>query len=294
MDLYGYGTWVVPCKWSYSSRFATSTARTQRIAQLGRPCPRIEPMWSSTWAEIAPKRIQLPSCAMIGPKLDPSGSKLGRSWACYWPKLVWTMLGRSAVPCTFWRGGDPENGPPQLKLHQWTEDCSNRSAPLLNYHASAPLGRADLHLLCNMHMDIYGVYYLQSTWYALYGSVLCILYVHIHIQMDSSHRSILDWCTIVDGYCLKLETEHRGCQNYYREDPDLSLPAESVLNIVLLGLLVWEVFKAIGSPYKFHGKFKLNPDRRFFVDQIIFVDPSGVLIAGSRKLLLCGFVHKIR
>ena len=75
------------CKWSYSSRFATSTARTQRISQLGRPCPRVEPMWSSTWAEIAPKRIQLPSCAMIGPKLEPSGSKLGRSWACYWPKV---------------------------------------------------------------------------------------------------------------------------------------------------------------------------------------------------------------
>ena len=216
------------CKWSYSSRFATSTARTQRISQLGRPCPRVEPMWSSTWAEIAPKRLQLPSCAMIGPKLEPSGSKLGRSWACYWPKLtqVEPMLRpcrietvhlddvgpickmcKLPVPCTFWRGGDPENGPPQLKLHQWTENCSNRSAPLLNYHASAPLGRADLYLLCNMHMDIYGVYYLQNTWYALYGSVLCILYIHIHIQMDSSHRSILDWCTIVDGYCLKLSIE---------------------------------------------------------------------------------------
>ena len=58
---------------------------------------------------------------------------------------------------SFWRGVDPANATSKLKLYQRTEDCSNRSAPLLNYHASAPSVRADsiIYLCLSLSISIY-------------------------------------------------------------------------------------------------------------------------------------------
>ena len=105
-----------------------------------------------TWAEVAPKWAKFgPGCvsswSQVGPKLEPSGSKLGR----FRPKLrrrccghvgfgrCWTVLQHVQIttgPCTFWRPGRTCACTPQLTV---------RSHPLLNYHTSAPSVRADFY-----------------------------------------------------------------------------------------------------------------------------------------------------
>ena len=58
-------------------------------------------------------------------------------WCCY--SLFSILLRESA----FYQFFPP---PPELKLYQWTEDCSNWSAPVLNCHASTRCGR-----ICSFH-----------------------------------------------------------------------------------------------------------------------------------------------
>ena len=56
--------------------------------------PDVEAMWTSTWAEVAPKRAQL------GAKLRHVGAKMGRSWSQVdpsWPKL--TPIGADVATC---------------------------------------------------------------------------------------------------------------------------------------------------------------------------------------------------
>ena len=55
--------------------------------------PQLEAMWTSTWAEVAPKQVQLVAkLRHVGPKLGPSWSHVG--WAQVGPKfgLCWPML----------------------------------------------------------------------------------------------------------------------------------------------------------------------------------------------------------
>ena len=83
--------------------------------------PSVVPMWSSTWAEVAPKRVQ------VGAKLRHLGAKLGRSWSQVGPfraqvGALLAQVGPKLSPCCghvgskrwLWsRGVDPEM--PQLK-----------------------------------------------------------------------------------------------------------------------------------------------------------------------------------
>ena len=83
--------------------------------------PSVVPMWSSTWAEVAPKRVQ------VGAKLRHLGAKLGRSWSQVGPfraqvGALLAQVGPKLSPCCghvgskrwLWsRGADPEM--PQLK-----------------------------------------------------------------------------------------------------------------------------------------------------------------------------------
>ena len=82
-----------PCLWLEpltqvlvdSSRFATRTARA-----LGQSCPQMRP----SWGQVAPSRIQ------VGLKLEPSGSKLGRSWSL--AANVAAMSDRNGAFGRFW------------------------------------------------------------------------------------------------------------------------------------------------------------------------------------------------
>ena len=90
--------------------------------------------------------ILKPYGPQLGPQTGPTwGQSLLTKAGPSSKRRIWPILGQSAnhspVHCL---ASCPERTcTPQLKPHQWTEDCSNQSAPLLNYHASAPLGRAD-------------------------------------------------------------------------------------------------------------------------------------------------------
>ena len=97
---------------------------------------------------MGPSWDQFVACwSKVGPKLDPSGSQLGDLLAkgdlgqyakCANYRNCMQFVAASSVrKCT----------PPQLELYPWTEGCSNRTDPFLNYHASAPLVRADFDSL---------------------------------------------------------------------------------------------------------------------------------------------------
>ena len=58
---------------------------------LGRQCPRVAPMWGSTWAGVAPKRVQLlAKLRHVGPQVGANWSQVGPSWAQAWP--CWPKL----------------------------------------------------------------------------------------------------------------------------------------------------------------------------------------------------------
>ena len=118
-------------------------------------------MWSSTWGEVAPKSSNLkPSFAI----LEPSWGLVGQIWGHVGPMLqnvadmwcrngpfrrCWADLCRSAngqittASVHFLAACSIRECPARAAAPQWAEDCSSRSAPLLNYHASAPSVRAD-------------------------------------------------------------------------------------------------------------------------------------------------------
>ena len=95
---------------------------------------RPHPERSLNWAEVGAKWVE-----KLGPNLGP---KLGPCW----PKLtpsgahVAAMKDRNGAFGRCW-----DDLQMCRLLYQWTEDCSNRSAPLLNSHASAPSVQEDLH-----------------------------------------------------------------------------------------------------------------------------------------------------
>ena len=101
---------------------------------LGRSCARMGQLGAKLRhvAEVGAKWALL---AKGDPKWGPCCGHVGSN------RWIGTILCRSATCVNY---HSPAHllylfgGLPQLKLHQWTEDCSNRSAPLLNYHASAP------------------------------------------------------------------------------------------------------------------------------------------------------------
>ena len=62
---------------------------------LGRQCPGVAPMWGSTWAGVAPKRVQLlAKLRHVGPQVGANWSQVGPSWSglksnvsrkvCFW------------------------------------------------------------------------------------------------------------------------------------------------------------------------------------------------------------------
>ena len=126
--------------------------------------PRVEPRWSLTWAEVAPKWVQLGAWGQVAACWTRVGSKLGRSWGLVDPKWrcysqvgskrrLWTMLGRYAKCANYIKL-------PQTRAVHFLAACSVRKFPLaetvpveqicsyshpslLNYHALAPSARAD-------------------------------------------------------------------------------------------------------------------------------------------------------
>ena len=64
---------------------ASMKTHVLRISAWADHVPHFEALWTSTWAEVAPKWVQ-PGAklrhlgAKMGQKLEPGGSKLGRSW----------------------------------------------------------------------------------------------------------------------------------------------------------------------------------------------------------------------
>jgi len=75
----------------YSSRFAMSWAGH---------VPQLEAMWTSTWAEVAPKQVQL------GAKLRHVGPKLGPSWS----HVGWAQLGALLADVEDMRGRNGASG----------------------------------------------------------------------------------------------------------------------------------------------------------------------------------------
>ena len=139
------------------------------------------------------------SCFQLGAKLrhiGPNWSQVGPRWELVSRSQIALMLRRcwietvnldDVVPicricklpqrgASFWRGVDPENATSKLKLYQRTEDCSKRSAPLLNYHASAPSVRADSIIYLCLSLSI--IYICACMYVCIFISIyICISYI---------------------------------------------------------------------------------------------------------------------
>ena len=103
----------------------------QLRTQLGH-VPHFEAMWTSTWAEVAPKRAQLGAKLRM---LEPRWAEVGAKWAQVGPKLgpCWPKLTPSGAHVAAMPDGTGAFGrcwAPQLKLYQ--SDRAVRSHPLQN------------------------------------------------------------------------------------------------------------------------------------------------------------------
>ena len=119
--------------------------------RIGPGCvPHFEAIWASTWGMLNGSKLG-PICGMleqswaeVGPKWVPTWGLVGQRW--FGP--ICKMCKLPATACNFWWPAlCSKVHPPQLELYRWTEGCSNRTDPFLNYHASAPLVRADFDSL---------------------------------------------------------------------------------------------------------------------------------------------------
>ena len=173
-DAHGSPKWcnLGPCGNSFAPSWAQRRHNMGSIASfqwkrfedfgLGRLCP---PLWShikfnlgQSCSQMGPQVV--PSWSQLGPKLEPSGSKLGRSRGRSWPQVL-PML----RPCRIETVHSGNVGPicNMWKLRQWEPSflapgrswkCpaeADRSVhsyhSLLNYHALAPVARADFAIL---------------------------------------------------------------------------------------------------------------------------------------------------
>ena len=104
---------------------------------------QVSPFWSQVGALLAKFEAMLGRCCRMLQNVADMWCRNGPFRRC-WADLCRSANGQiTTASVHFLAACSIRECPARAAAPQWAEDCSSRSAPLLNYHASAPSVRAD-------------------------------------------------------------------------------------------------------------------------------------------------------